>query len=94
MLNEKNVDFAYREYTKNPLSVAELTELFEQLGKSPKALLRSRDVKRLELDPDQDDAALIAAMAEHPRLLQRPILVVGDKAVVGRPVQDMLALLG
>ena len=93
MLNEHNVDFVYREYTKEPLSVAELKQLFTQLGKSPKELLRSRDVKRLELDPDQDDAALIAAIAEHPRLLQRPILVVGDKAVVGRPIQDMLALI-
>jgi arsenate reductase len=93
LLKENNVDFVYREYTREPLSVAELTELFAQLGKSPKELLRSRDVKRLELDPNQDDAALIAAMAEHPRLLQRPILVVGDKAVVGRPVDDMLALL-
>lgn len=93
MLNEHNVDFVYREYTKEPLSVAELKLLFKQLGMSPKELLRSRDVKRLELDPDQDDAALIAAIAEHPRLLQRPILVVGDKAVVGRPIQDMLALI-
>ncbi|MFT5584734.1 MAG: arsenate reductase [Cognaticolwellia sp.] len=93
MLNDNNVDFVYREYTRDPLSVAELTELFVQLGKSPKELLRSRDVKRLELDPNQDDAALIAAMAEHPRLLQRPILVVGDKAVVGRPVDELLTLL-
>jgi|TARA_B110000483_G_scaffold78084_1_gene97325 arsenate reductase len=93
LLNEHKVDFVYREYTRNPLSVAELTELFTQLGKSPRELLRSRDVKRLELNPDQDDAALIAAMAEHPRLLQRPILVVGEKAVVGRPVENMLALL-
>jgi arsenate reductase len=93
LLNDNNVDFVYREYTRDPLSVAELTELFVQLGKSPKELLRSRDVKRLELDPNQDDAALIAAMAEHPRLLQRPILVVGDKAVVGRPVDELLTLL-
>ncbi len=93
MLKEKSVDFVYREYTKDPLSVSELTTLFAQLGQSPKALLRSRDVKRLALDTEQDDAALIAAMAEHPRLLQRPILVVGDKAVVGRPVENMLALL-
>ena len=93
MLNEHSVDFVYREYTRDPLSVAELTALFVQLGKSPRELLRSRDVKRLELNPDQDDAALIAAMAEHPRLLQRPILVVGEKAVVGRPVENMLALL-
>ena len=93
MLKEKSVDFVYREYTKYPLSVSELTTLFAQLGQSPKALLRSRDVKRLALDTEQDDAALIAAMAEHPRLLQRPILVVGDKAVVGRPVENMLALL-
>jgi len=93
LLKEKSVDFVYREYTKDPLSVSELTTLFAQLGQSPKALLRSRDVKRLALDTEQDDAALIAAMAEHPRLLQRPILVVGDKAVVGRPVENMLALL-
>lgn len=93
MLKEKSVEFTYREYTKDPLSSDELSTLFGQLGQSPKALLRSRDVKRLGIDPDQDDAALVAAMAEHPRLLQRPILVVGDQAVVGRPVENLNALL-
>ncbi len=65
-----------------------------KLGVGPKEMLRRRDrsFKELGLTGDESDDELIAAMASHPTLLQRPIGVVGDRAVVGRPIEALLEL--
>ena len=94
MLQEHGVAHTYREYTKDPLTVDELRVLFQQLGRGPRDVLRARDAKKAGLTGDETDDALIALMADNPRLLQRPIGVRGDRAVVGRPVEDLLSLLG
>ena len=93
MLTEHDVSFTYREYTKEPLSADELTDVLAKLGVGPTDVLRSRDAKKAGLTGQETDEELIAAMAENPRLLQRPIGVVGDRAVVGRPVEDLLTLV-
>ena len=83
-------------YLDTPLSASELRELLGKLDYSARQLLRSGEdlYKELNLDdPALDEAALIAAMVEHPRLIERPILVAGDKAVVGRPPERVLELL-
>lgn len=83
-------------YLDTPLSAEELRALLAKLGYSARQLLRSGEELYQELnlaDPALDDEALIAAMAEHPRLIERPILVVGDRAVVGRPPERVLELL-
>ena len=73
--------------------MAELGEVLGNLGCGPRDVLRARDAKKAELTGAESDAELIALMAENPRLLQRPIGVVGDKAVVGRPAEALLELL-
>lgn len=73
--------------------MAELGEVLGKLGCGPRDVLRARDAKKAELTGAESDAELIALMAENPRLLQRPIGVVGDKAVVGRPAEALLELL-
>jgi arsenate reductase len=83
-------------YLETPPSAAELRELLGKLGYSARQLLRSGEeaYQTLNLaDPTLDDEALIAAMLEHPRLIERPILVVGDKAIIGRPSERVLELL-
>lgn len=93
MLDEHGREFRYREYTKEPLSEAELRAVLKTLGVGPREVLRMRDAKKLDLEPGtMDDDSLIAAMAEHPTLLERPIGVKGNKAVVGRPVENLLEL--
>ena len=94
MLNEHGLEFTYREYRKDPLTEAELRRVFDLLGVEPKALLRKRDkaYKELGLTGDESADALIGHMAAHPTLLQRPIGIRGDVAVVGRPVEDLLKL--
>ena len=68
--------------------------MLTKLGVGPKEVLRKRDraFKELGLTGTEPDAELIRHMAAHPTLLQRPIGVLGDRAVVGRPVQNLLAL--
>ena len=83
-------------YLENPPSTAELRELLGKLGYSARQLLRTGEEAYQTLDlanPALDDEALIAAMHEHPRLIERPILVVGDKAIIGRPSERILELL-
>ena len=94
MLEEHGVEYRYREYKKEPLSEEELRELFAKLGVSPRELLRKRDkaYRKLGLSGDEPEERLIELMAGHPTLLERPIGVVGDRAVVGRPVERLLQL--
>ena len=93
MLKDAGVTYTYREYTEEPLSASELKELFGKLAESPRDLLRKGDAKKVGLSGDETDAELLAAMAEHPTLLQRPILIKNDRAVVGRPVENLSELL-
>jgi arsenate reductase len=94
LLDEKGVEYRYRDYVKNPLSEAEIRGVLARLGLRPKDVLRTKDraFQELGLTGGEPDAELIAAMAGHPTLLQRPIGIVGDQAVVGRPPERLLEL--
>lgn len=93
MLEDRGIEFTYREYRKNPLSRAELEDVLGKLGVGPRDVLRGRDAKKLGLGGDETDAQLLSLMAENPTLLQRPIGVVGKRAVVGRPPEALLELV-
>ncbi|WP_285961021.1 arsenate reductase (glutaredoxin) [Pseudomonas tohonis] len=83
-------------YLETPPSVSEIETLLRRLGIGARQLLRTGedDYKALGLDDTQlDDGALIAAMHAHPKLIERPILVVGGKAVIGRPPEKVLEIL-
>ena len=95
MLEERGVEFSYREYRKQPLSKTELRAVLKRLGLGPGEVLRLRDpaARELGLTGSEPAARLVDLMAEHPTLLQRPIGIVGDRAVVGRPPERLLELL-
>lgn len=83
-------------YLDTPPSSAELTQLLDMLGMTPRELMRKGEPEYRELgldDPSLDETALIAALARHPRLLERPIVVVNGKAAIGRPPEAVLAIL-
>ena len=83
-------------YLDTPPDVATLQSLVAQLGLTPRALLRTGEPEYAALgldDPGVDDAAILDAMATHPRLIERPILVRGTRAVIGRPTERLLTLL-
>lgn len=94
MLNENGIAHTYREYTKEPLSEAELREVLRKLGLPASAIFRrGEDVaKELGLSGQESDDVLVPHMAKHPTLIQRPIGVLGERAVVGRPVENLLQL--
>lgn len=83
-------------YLETPPDAARLRDLLSKLGIGARQLLRTGEdaYKQLNLaDPSLADEQLIAAMADHPKLIERPILVAGDKAVIGRPPENVLELL-
>ncbi|GAB3382346.1 arsenate reductase family protein [Azotobacter armeniacus] len=83
-------------YLETPPSAAELEELLGKLGIPARQLLRSGEEEYQALNlanPALGEAQLIEAMAAHPRLIERPILVAGDRAVIGRPPEKVLELL-
>lgn len=92
MLKEKQINFEYREYTKNPLTTEELIAVLDKLGCSAKDVLRSREAK-LHCTGEESESELIEMIAINPRLLQRPIGILGKRAIVGRPPDKLLELL-
>ncbi|EPJ89890.1 arsenate reductase [Pseudomonas sp. CFII64] len=83
-------------YLETPPDAAQLRELLAKLGIGARQLLRTGedDYKILNLaDKSLSDDDLIAAMAAHPKLIERPILVAGDKAAIGRPPENILEIL-
>ena len=89
------VAFRERRYLDQPLTRAELERLAAQLGRPVREWVRRGEPEYAAagLSADSDDAALLDALAAHPRLLERPILVRGERAVVGRPPESVWTLL-
>jgi arsenate reductase len=80
-----------RLYLTNPPTEDEITDLLSRLRIAPRALMRTGEKIYRDLGlADVDDAALIVAMATHPILIERPILLAGEKAVIGRPPEQVL----
>lgn len=82
------------EYLKTPPDKAELQRLLKLLGMMPRQLLRAKEAKEAGLDrPDLSDDALIAGMVAHPAVIERPIVVKGERAALGRPPEAVLKIL-
>lgn len=96
LLASRGVKPAIVRYLDQPPDAAALRALLDKLGLPARALLRTGEdeYRALKLaDPSLDEAALIEAMAAHPRLIERPIFVRGNRAVIGRPPERVLELL-
>ena len=94
MLEEHGIDYTYRDYREERLDTDELRRVLDRLGLGPKQVLRRRDraFRDLGLSGQEDDDVLIAHMSIHPTLLERPIGLTADGAVVGRPPERLLEL--
>lgn len=94
LLEERGVAFTERLYLEEPLSAAELRELGAKLGRPAREWVRSGqdEYRAAGLDANASDEAHFAAMEAHPILMERPIVVHGDAARVGRPPHDVLEL--
>lgn len=97
LLREGGVEPDVVDYLKTPPTAAQLEGLLSQLGLEPRQLMRRGEAVYKELgldDPGLSRAALIKAMADNPILIERPIAVRGERAVLGRPPEKVLELLG
>ena len=95
LLEERGAKFEIREYLSDPLSREELAGLSGCLGRPPREWVRTREgaFSDVGLSDESSDDALLDAVAAHPILMERPILVRGGRAAVGRPPEDVLRLL-
>ena len=96
LLRESGVSFEKVNYYIQPLTRKKLAELIRKLNLKPRDLLRKGEAAYKELGLAQDkfsDSELIDLMIEHPELLQRPIVERGDRAVLGRPTENVKELL-
>lgn len=96
LLDEQGVAYRKVDYYKEPFDVAALKRLLRKAGLGPRDVLRKRAPQHKELglaDPGVGDEALLEAIVTHPDLLERPLLEVGRRAVLARPVEKALELL-
>ena len=96
MLEARGLTPTIIRYLETPLDAKQLRDLLGKLGLDARQLLRTGedDYKTLNLaDSSLSDKQLIDAMAAHPKLIERPILAVGDKAIIGRPPERVLEIL-
>ncbi|MCP5367579.1 MAG: arsenate reductase (glutaredoxin) [Hyphomicrobiales bacterium] len=93
LIQERGIEPRIVEYLTDPPSAAELKKILAMLGKRPAEILRRKEAKEEGVDPDLDDDALIAAMVAHPRVIERPIVVSGGKAAMGRPPESVIDIL-
>lgn len=96
LLKSRGIEPTVVEYLKTPLSEKELTNIINALGIHPRDLLRKGEAPYKELGLDQStatDADVIMAMVAHPALIERPIVMHGKRAVIGRPPESVLSIL-
>ncbi len=96
LLQENGVEPEIRKYMNaaERLGVVELRDIARKMGGvSPRAFLREKDAAAAGLAETADDEQVFAAMAADPKLIQRPIGIKGNKAVLGRPNENLLSIL-
>jgi arsenate reductase len=96
LLQERGIDFDRVDFHVEPLSADEIRELVRKTGRPARELFRAREPVYEELglgEREVDDEEAIALMAEHTELMQRPVVVKGDRAILARPVERVAELL-
>ncbi len=89
-LKDKNIEFEVKEYLKNPPTLQELKEVLSKLNMKPSELIRSKEAIYKELNlKEASENELLEAMVNNPKLIERPIIINKDKAVVARPLENI-----
>lgn len=96
LLESRGIEPVIVEYLKTPPSKTELATLVKLLGIEPRGLLRTKEPEYQQAglaNPKLSDSAILQAMNKHPKLIERPIVVVEKKAALGRPPENVLKIL-
>ena len=97
LLEEKGLDARVVKYLDETPSMEELQNMLKMLGMtSAQELMRTKEAiyKELNLKEETSEEALLQAMIVNPKLIERPIVIKGNKAVIGRPIEKVIELLG
>ncbi|MBU1668834.1 arsenate reductase (glutaredoxin) [bacterium] len=95
LLEEKGIEAEVVKYLENVPTKEEIQELLKMLGMGARELMRTKETlyKELNLKDESLEEALIEAMVAHPKLIERPIVIKGNRAVIGRPIEKVIELL-
>ncbi len=96
LLRKRGVEPTIIEYLTHPLSATTLKTIIKQLGIKPRDLLRTKETAYQSLgldDASLSDANIIEALVKNPILIERPIVVAGSRAVIGRPPENVLGII-
>ncbi len=85
-LDEKGIEYEIRKYLDNPPSIDEIKSVLQKMNLKARDIVRTKESVYKELNlKEADEESLIEAMSRYPKLIERPIVINGDKAVVARP---------
>lgn len=93
LLNNKGLAPEVIEYLRNPLSAEQLEQISAKLGLKPSQFVRKGEYTKLGIEMAQTEEGIIKQMVEYPLLIERPIVIKGDSARVGRPTESILEIL-
>ncbi|MFH0710730.1 MAG: arsenate reductase (glutaredoxin) [Pseudomonadota bacterium] len=95
LLEEKGLSYEVVKYLETTPSRQEITDLLQKLGISARELMRTKEdlYKELGLAEVTEESKLIDALAEYPKLIERPILIENNRALIGRPVEKVIEFL-
>ncbi|NKB44712.1 MAG: arsenate reductase (glutaredoxin) [Alphaproteobacteria bacterium] len=94
LIEEQGIAPTIVTYLDTPPSQATLKDILGKMGAAPGDIVRKKDAKEAGLDiASMSDAAIVKAMTEHPAIIERPIVVSGKKAAMGRPPESVLDIL-
>jgi len=94
-LEDKGIEFETVKYLDEKITLEELTNILKKLNCNPIELVRTKEPfwKENYKDKNLSDEEIIAIMVENPILIERPIIINGDKAVIGRPIEKVLTII-
>jgi len=95
LLEERGVEAEVVRYLDTPPTKEEIKEVLKMLGISARELMRTKETiyKELGLKEVEEEEKLIEAMAAHPKLIERPVVIKDGKAAIGRPIEKVIELL-
>ena len=96
LIQEKSIDINIIEYLKTPPDISQLKQILKKLGYEPRQLMRKSEQIYKDLDlgnENKTEEDLVIAMTQNPILIERPIVLSGEKAAIGRPPESVLNIL-
>lgn len=93
LLNTKGLSPEVTEYLQKPLTVEELEQISHKLGLKPSQFLRKGEYSKLGIEMAESEEGILKQMAQNPILIERPIVINGDKARIGRPTESILEII-